>query len=113
SVSWRVRKSRFMWSNLDECNEARHWLYLPGMRYACWIFVLSFGLIQPSATAQNKLGEPLLFDFRLVVDNDAFSGDLTRDQYYSSGIYPAMRMLADSSARSRNVLSWQLNHRIY
>lgn len=66
-----------------------------------------------SAMAQHKIGEPLRFDFRLVVDNDAFTGDLTRDQYYSSGIYAAMRMLADSSRNSRNVLSWQFNHRIY
>ncbi|RED92456.1 hypothetical protein C7460_13024 [Marinoscillum furvescens DSM 4134] len=52
-------------------------------------------------------------DFQLVVDNDAFTLDLSQDQYYSSGIYAAARFLMDSTRAVKRVRTYQLNHRIY
>ena len=50
-------------------------------------------------------------------DNDAYTLNLTRDQYYSNGVAIRYRMLRDSSKWSSNITkvirSYDLNHRIY
>ncbi|MEQ8471213.1 MAG: lipid A deacylase LpxR family protein [Marinoscillum sp.] len=77
-------------------------------------FFLLFWLIAFSIIAQSNLKKQFLtFDCQLVVDNDVFTLDLSKDQYYSSGIYPSVRFLMDSTTKSKNILSFQLNHRIY
>ena len=50
---------------------------------------------------------------RLIVDNDAFSLNLYKDQYYTSGIYPAIRYVHDSSSQHKIIRTLQLNHRVY
>ncbi len=50
---------------------------------------------------------------RLVVENDAFTLNFYKDQYYSSGIYPSFRYVHDTSAHRKVVHGFQLNHRIY
>lgn len=50
---------------------------------------------------------------RLVVENDAFTLNLYKDQYYSSGIYPAFRYVHDTSSQRKIIHGFQLNHRIY
>lgn len=54
-----------------------------------------------------------MIDYQLVVDNDVFTFDLEKDQYYSSGIFPAVRWLADSTQNAKVIHSVQLNHRVY
>ncbi|MEQ9303630.1 MAG: lipid A deacylase LpxR family protein [Marinoscillum sp.] len=77
-------------------------------------FFSLFWLIAFSIIAQNKhQKEHLTFECQLVVDNDVFTLDLAKDQYYSSGIYPSVRFLMDSTKNTKNILSFQLNHRIY
>lgn len=61
----------------------------------------------------GQKAERLKMDFQLVVDNDAFTLDLSQDQYYSSGIYAAARLLMDSSKDVKRVRTYQLNHRVY
>lgn len=50
-------------------------------------------------------------------DNDAYTLNLTRDQYYSNGVAIRYRMLLDSSKWSSSmakvIRSYDLNHRIY
>ncbi len=55
----------------------------------------------------------LKYEIQLVVENDAFTGSLTQDQYYSSGIYPTFRMLKDSTEKAKVIRSYQINHRMY
>lgn len=52
-------------------------------------------------------------DYQLVVDNDVFTLKFKQDQYYSSGIFPAVRFLKDSIGSTKVVRTYQLNHRIY
>ncbi len=49
----------------------------------------------------------------LLVENDAFTLNLYKDQYYSSGIFPAFRFVKDTTAQRKIIQSIQLNHRIY
>lgn len=79
-------------------------------------FFIAFIFLSITITSQAQEKSPksrLTFDYQLVVDNDAFTLDLSADQYYSSGIYPAVRWLADSAGRAKVIRSVQLNHRIF
>ncbi|MBR10193.1 MAG: hypothetical protein CMP48_21190 [Rickettsiales bacterium] len=68
-----------------------------------------------SINAQNKSPQKdyLTFDYQLLVDNDVFTLDLSRDHYYSSGIYPEVRYLLDSGKNSKRIRSFRFNHRMY
>lgn len=67
------------------------------------------------STGFYSIGQSHVFKYeiQLVVENDAFTGSLTKDQYYSSGIYPQFRILKDSSANAKIIRTYQLNHRMY
>ncbi len=78
------------------------------------LFFFTFLALSIHLSAQEKpKKEYLTFDYQLVVDNDVFTLDLTMDQYYSSGIYPEVRMLLDSNKKAKKIRSYKLNHRIY
>lgn len=82
------------------------------MKESFFAFIIFF--ISITSLAQDKkIKKNLTFDYQLVVDNDAFTLDLTQDQYYSSGIYPAIRWLTDSTDNSKVIRSVQLNHRVF
>lgn len=67
-----------------------------------------------TAVAQgNQQRKNLRLDLQLVMDNDVFTLDLSQDQYYSSGIYPAVRWLGDSTKKSKVIYAVQLNHRVF
>lgn len=55
----------------------------------------------------------LKYEAKLVVDNDAFTLNLYKDQYYTSGIFPSFRYIKDSASHHRIIHSFQLNHRIF
>lgn len=62
------------------------------------------------ASSQTKI---LRFEGQLTIDNDLFTGDLERDQYYSSGIYATFRKLKDSTENAKVIRSYQLNQQMY
>lgn len=62
---------------------------------------------------KGNLKKHLTFDYQLVVENDAFTLDMTKDQYYSSGIFAAVRWLGDSTGKAKIIRSAQLNHRMF
>ncbi len=74
------------------------------------ILVLCLWCIVQITAGQGKI---LKYECQLVVENDAFTGDLVQDQYYSSGIYATYRHLKDSSAKAKIIRSYQLNHQMY
>lgn len=80
------------------------------MRRSLILFCFAACSFQVSA---QKSKAHLTIDYQLVVDNDAFTLDLTKDQYYSSGIFAAVRLLRDSTANAKVIRSYQLNHRMY
>ncbi|WP_425391020.1 lipid A-modifier LpxR family protein [Ekhidna sp.] len=67
-----------------------------------------------TAHAQSKM---LTRELQVENDNDAYTLNLTRDQYYSNGVALRYRMLKDSSKWKSGVekviRSYDLNHRIY
>lgn len=82
------------------------------MKYFLFTYCLTFHLITGLAQ-ESSPQDYLRFDFQLVVENDAFTLDLSQDQYYSSGIYPAVRWLIDSAGKTKVIRSVQLNHRVF
>lgn len=52
-------------------------------------------------------------EIRLFVDNDAFTLNFFKDQYYTSGIYPSYRYIHDTTAQKKVIHGFKLNHRIY
>lgn len=56
-------------------------------------------------------------EFQVEADNDAYTLNLTRDQYYSNGVFLKYRFLTDSSKWKNGVdkvvRTYQLNHRIF
>jgi lipid A 3-O-deacylase len=56
-------------------------------------------------------------EFQVEADNDAYTLSLTRDQYYSNGIFLRYRFLTDSSkwksSLAKVVRSYDFNHRIF
>ncbi|WP_370087913.1 lipid A-modifier LpxR family protein [Ekhidna sp.] len=56
-------------------------------------------------------------EFQIENDNDAYTLNLTRDQYYSNGVAIRYRHLMDSSkwkpSMAKVIRSYDLNHRIY
>lgn len=56
-------------------------------------------------------------EFQVEADNDAYTLNLTRDQYYSNGVYLRYRFLTDSSkwksGVDKVVRSYDINHRIF
>ncbi|MFT4833313.1 MAG: lipid A 3-O-deacylase [Marinoscillum sp.] len=78
------------------------------------VFFILLGCLCGPLMAQPKSAKNFqTIDYQLVVDNDAFTLDLTKDQYYSSGIYAAVRFLGDSGVNVKKIWSVQLNHRMY
>lgn len=73
------------------------------------ILIISSGILAQEKTPKKYLS----YDFQLVVDNDVFTMDITKDQYYSSGIYPEVRMLIDSGENVKKIRSFRFNHRMY
>ncbi|MEP0368131.1 MAG: lipid A deacylase LpxR family protein [Cyclobacteriaceae bacterium] len=78
------------------------------MRKKLIFFIATLSIL--SAEAQTNI---MRFEGQLIVDNDAFTGNLEKDQYYSSGIYAAFRHLKDSSHGAKVIRSYQLNHQMY
>ena len=72
----------------------------------CLTFALGYG--------QNKY---LTRELQLENDNDAYTLNLERDQYYSNGVAIRYRMLMDSSGLksglAKKIRAYELNHRIY
>lgn len=62
-------------------------------------------------------GKVLRHELRVESDNDAYTLNLTRDQYYTNGLIIAYRVLSDSSkwksSFEKVINSFNLNHRIY
>lgn len=71
---------------------------------------LSVGIVFAQKTKDKT---HLTVDYQLIVDNDVFALDLSQDQYYTSGIYPTVRVLKDSIGSTKVIRSYQLNHVIY
>ena len=78
-----------------------------------FITIIALLLFQELTAQEKSQKKHLTFDYQLVVDNDAFTFDLTQDQYYSSGIYGSIRILKDSISKAKVIQSFQLNHRMY
>jgi len=78
------------------------------------IILIGFQLFSLGLFAQQHSDKKYLTsDYQLVVDNDVFTLKIKQDQYYTSGIYPTIRFLKDSSEKAKIIRSYQLNHRIY
>lgn len=77
------------------------------------LFILSVTL-GISSYGQNKF---LNQELQVEADNDAYTLNLTRDQYYSNGVALRYRKLIDSlkhtTAVKKKIRSYHLNHRIY
>lgn len=77
------------------------------------VTVLLFASLS-SISAQDKT---LRHELQVEADNDAYTLNLTRDQYYSNGVYLKYRFLTDSSkwksGIEKVVRTFQLNHRIF
>jgi len=77
------------------------------------IFIL-LALFLTELSAQKKSPkETLTIGYQLVVDNDVFTLKLTQDQYYTSGIYPAVRLLRDSVFGAKVIRTYKLCQRMY
>lgn len=74
------------------------------------ILSITFLLVWLASFSQPRI---LKMEAQLIVDNDAFTGDLNQDQYYSSGIFPTFRILRDSGEKAKVIRSYQINHRMY
>lgn len=76
--------------------------------------VLFLCLLSIGAFAQKK---HLNKEFQVENDNDAYTFNLTRDQYYSNGVALRFRYLTDSSKwadeLTKKIRSFELNHRVY
>jgi len=81
------------------------------MRKIQLIFILF--LSAQALQAQLVVLKTLTKEAKLLVENDAFTLNLTKDQYYSSGIYGEWRYLLDSGKKSKKIRSFTLNHRMY
>lgn len=77
------------------------------------LFLLTL-LLATLSSAQNKY---LNRELQVENDNDAYTLNLTRDQYYSNGVAIRYRHLTDSSKwksqLEKVIRSYDLNHRIY
>ncbi len=78
------------------------------------IILIGFLLFYTEVFAQRISDKKYLTtDYQLVVDNDVFTLKIKQDQYYTSGIFPAVRFLRDSIRNTKVITTFQLNHRIY
>ncbi|MEO9484405.1 MAG: lipid A deacylase LpxR family protein [Ekhidna sp.] len=81
------------------------------MRLTTILFLL---LLATLSFSQKKY---LIRELQVENDNDAYTLDLTRDQYYSNGVAIRYRILMDSSkwknGMAKVIRSYDLNHRIY
>ena len=79
-----------------------------------FLSIILLGLISLFGFGQKKF---LTRELQVENDNDAYTLNLTRDQYYSNGVALRYRMLTDSSSWSNNhekvIRAYELNHRIY
>ncbi|GAB4237645.1 MAG: lipid A deacylase LpxR family protein [Ekhidna sp.] len=75
--------------------------------------LISFILLQSIVCHGQQLNREL----QVESDNDAYTLNVTRDQYYSSGIFLRYRFVRDSSKRKegieKKIRSYSLNHRIF
>ena len=74
------------------------------------ILLLNILFISISVYAQN--GRYLDREIQIEADNDAFTGDIYADQYYSQGSYGRYR-LVDTTGFMKKIKSISLNHRIF
>lgn len=74
------------------------------------ILLLHILLISISLPAQN--GRYLDREIQIEADNDAFTGDIYADKYYSQGSYGRYRVV-DTTGFMKKIKSIALNHRIY
>ncbi len=81
------------------------------MKYAVALLFISISIL---VSAQNK---NLTRELQVENENDAYTLNLSRDQYYTNGVALRYRMITDSSrwnSRLEKVIrSYDLNHRIY
>lgn len=77
------------------------------MKYLIFILVLSTTLYTMS---QEKFAK----EISLVTDNDLYSS-ITKDRYYTSGIFLKYRYLSNKKNESlkKRILEWQINHEMY
>lgn len=79
--------------------------------------LLTLGLIYASAFQTYAQPKRLTREFQIENDNDAYTLNLTRDQYYSNGVALRYRYLTDStqwkSKHAKIIQTFELNHRIY
>lgn len=73
-------------------------------------FLLSFGVCISSLGQKKRF---LNRELMVENDNDAYTLNLTRDQYYSNGVALRYRILTDTSYNWKKIRSYDLNHRIY
>ncbi|WP_436515863.1 lipid A-modifier LpxR family protein [Ekhidna sp. To15] len=80
-------------------------------------FVLLFLILFVSGMAMGQSHRKLNRELQIENDNDAYTLNLSRDQYYSNGVAIRYRMLIDSSdlnsTINKKIRSYDLNHRIY
>ncbi len=78
------------------------------------IVIISLSIMVLSAMGQKKY---LTRELQVENDNDAYTLNLSRDQYYSNGVAIRYRMLLDSTSRKSGIAkvirSYDINHRIY
>ena len=76
--------------------------------------ILLFLILSIPSWSQKKY---LIRELQVENDNDAYTLNLTRDQYYSNGVALRYRLLLDSSNRkstfNKVIRAYELNHRIY
>ncbi len=75
--------------------------------------IAAFILLTSSLHLSAQTEKYLKNEARLIVDNDAFTLNFYKDQYYSSGIYPSFRYVRDTSSQRKIIHGFQLNHRIF
>ncbi len=107
--SFKVIPSRLIHQNYDRAK--KHDTKFASMRILSTLCLLVCTL---SLFAQTKnLNRELMVE----ADNDAYTLNLTRDQYYSNGVFLKYRHLTDSSkwksGIDKVVRTYQLNHRIF
>ncbi len=78
--------------------------------------MIVFALLLFSLKSQSQ-SKRLVRELQVENDNDAYTLNLTRDQYYSNGVALRYRMLIDSSkwksGFQKVIRAYELNHRIY
>ncbi|XOV94038.1 MAG: lipid A deacylase LpxR family protein [Bacteroidota bacterium] len=77
--------------------------------YLITVFLALVGLFHLNGQSTKYLKN----EARLLVDNDAFTLNFFKDQYYTSGIYPGFRYVHDTTAHRKVIHGFKINHRMY